>query len=438
MLETVREFGLERLEQSGEERAVRDRHAAWCLGLVERHIPESPVGPSAIWIAIIEAEYPNLRAALAWLASASDLEAFLRLATRLWQFWYDRGYLSEGRQWLERAVARAGGASAALQIKALHHAGQLAHYQGDDERAVSLLQEALTRSRGLTPTWVMPHALLMLGVVEEDRGEYEGAVPLFREARALFQDVGEQSLAALAVCHLGVVTYGSGQTAQAADALKDALAMARDLDDSFTIAEALWYLSLIACEYGDTIQAATYLEEALTHNLAYGDPEGTAHCLAYIGVLAIALGQAETAAHLLAAAEMLRREIGTISGLPERAKFEQAATTARTALGVEAFDAAWAEGRALSRSQIIAEARELAAATASAPSVATLLPTHGLTPREREVLRLVADGRSNREIADALFISVPTVKRHLTNILNKLDLPSRSAATAYAIRHGLA
>ena len=197
MLETIREYALTQLAASGEEDGTRAAHAAYFLALAEQLVPEAPGAEIVSWIGVIEREHPNLRAALAWFAEAADPTPFLRLATRLWQFWYYKANFREGRQWLERAVARADETSAALQIKVLHHAGQMAHYHGDDERAVLLLQEALARSRSLDPTWVTGHALLILGIVEEDRGEFARAEPVLREALALFQAGRQPSLGGL-------------------------------------------------------------------------------------------------------------------------------------------------------------------------------------------------------------------------------------------------
>jgi predicted ATPase/DNA-binding NarL/FixJ family response regulator len=435
MLETVREFARERLAGSGEADAVRAAHAAYFLALAKRLIPEAPGTPIVPWTAIIEAEHPNLRAALEWLAAASDATAFLRLATRLWLFWYLKGHLSEGREWLEQAVARVEGAPTVLQATALLGAGQLAHYQGDDVRAVPLLREALARSRSLDRFWVTAHALLALGVVSEDRGEYEHGEPFLREALALYRDEGNQSQAALTICHLGITRYGMGQLGRATEILAEALSLARAAGDQFTTRESLWYLALIACEQGDIARAAACLDEALTL-LLDDDPEGTAHCLACFGVLGIAYGHMATATHVLAAAEALRAEIGVMLGLPERAKYEQAAVVARQALGDGSFDVAWAAGQALPLAQVIAEARALAT-TASTPTALTPSARHGLTPRELEVLRLLVEGRSDKEIGAALFLSHRTVMRHVTGILTKLGVENRTAATHLAVRHGL-
>ncbi|MDQ3412927.1 MAG: response regulator transcription factor, partial [Chloroflexota bacterium] len=180
--------------------------------------------------------------------------------------------------------------------------------------------------------------------------------------------------------------------------------------------------------------------EALALNLVYGDPEGIAHCLACVGVLGVGCGQPARAVPLLAAAHALRVEIGVTANLPERATFERALVAARRDLGEVAFAAAWATGRALPREQAVAEARELgqivAAAPAAVPAAAPASPG-GLTPRELEVLRLLVEGRSDKEIGAALFVSHRTVMHHVTSILTKLGVDNRTAATHYAVRHGL-
>ncbi len=232
MLEMVREFGLERLAASGEEAAVRAAHAAHFLALAERAVLE-PHGDTAIypWLPVLDDEHPNLRAALGWLAGADDAGAFLRLATRLSQFWYLRGHFSEGRRWLEEAVARAGGAPPALRAAALYGAGRLAHYQGDDARAVPLLEEALGLARCVDGSWLTPTALLLLGVVAEDRGQYARAEPPLQEALALYREGGHAGLASLTLGHLGIVAYGRGDLVRADQTLEEALALARTSGD---------------------------------------------------------------------------------------------------------------------------------------------------------------------------------------------------------------
>jgi non-specific serine/threonine protein kinase len=434
MLETVREYGLEQLAASGEDEATRQRHAAYYLALAGRAAPDPPGGRMLEqWLWVLEAEHPNLRAVLTWLAEQGETESCLRLACFLGQLWFQHSHLSEGRRWVEQALAQATAAPAELRAEALWRAGMLANYQGDEERAIALLESGLALSRELGGTWVTPFGLLMLGTVAEDQGRYAQAAPLLEEARTVAEQLGHQSAIAYALGHLAIVAYGQGDLARAATAGAEALRLARSREDTWAAGVALRCLGLTACERGDFAAAAAHLIDALAIDLAQGNRDSIAHLYASFAVLAAGREQRDEASRLLGAAEALREVIGAALPLPERATFERAAVAARSALGDDAFAAAWAAGRALSQEEAVAITHAVAAA-ATIPGPAA---RHGLTSRELEVLRLVAFGHSNREIAKVLFISIPTVKRHLTNILGKLDLPSRSAATAYAHTHSL-
>ncbi|MEA2585801.1 MAG: hypothetical protein QOF33_3886, partial [Thermomicrobiales bacterium] len=193
---------------------------------------------------------------------------------------------------------------------------------------------------------------------------------------------------------------------------------------------------------GELPQAAERLREFAGFTPGRVQAGPIARLLPDVAALAQACGQPERAARLFGAAAVLTEATGYAAAWPERGLHEQATTAARKALGNDAFDAAVSAGRRLPREQFLAEVDAVLDAVAATRSPlahgAGIAATHGLTPREVEVLRLVAAGRSNAEIAAALFISVPTVKRHLTTILAKLGLPSRPAAVAYAHTHGLA
>jgi DNA-binding CsgD family transcriptional regulator len=219
--------------------------------------------------------------------------------------------------------------------------------------------------------------------------------------------------------------------------LTDALTMARAAADPFSIAEALWYLGLIAGEQGNATSAARYFNEALALVEANRDRGGIAYCLACTGVFGVGLGNVEPAARLLGAAAALREAIGMIAGLPERAKYEQATAAARQVLGEQAFATAWSAGQGLPLDRAIAEAREITLIAASPPTSAAPVAPYGLTPRELDVLHLLVEGHSDKEIGAALFLSHRTVMRHVTGILTKLGVENRTAATHVAVRHGL-
>ena len=199
------------------------------------------------------------------------------------------------------------------------------------------------------------------------------------------------------------------------------------------LAYTMHLLGFIACERGDAHGAATAFTETLALREAGGEPLGASQRNAGIAVLAANCGFPEVAARLFGATTVRTVALGEPFLYPVRTAFERAMAEARSALGEDGFAVAWAAGETLTPEATDMEARAFLAALESAQKSTA----HGLTRRELEVLRLVAVGRSNREIADALFISVPTVKRHLSNLLAKLGVTSRTAATAFASTHQL-
>ena len=441
MLETIREFALEQLAVHGEETATRKRHAAYYLALAEQAAPDPPGGRMLEqWLWVLEAEHPNLRAVLTWLAEQGEPETCLRLACFLGQFWFHHMHLSEGRRWVEQALAQADAASADLRAEALWRAGLLANYQGDEERAISLLEGGLALSRELGDTWVTPLGLLMLGIVAEDQGRYAQAAPLLEEARTVAEQLGHQFVTPYALGHLAVVAYGQGDWSRALALGEEALHLAHAREDSWAAGVALRCLALTASERGDFMGAASHLIETLAVDLAQGYRESIMKDYAYFAVLAAGRGQMNEACQLFGASEALLEAFGGALALPESATYARAASAARTVLGDDAFAAVWAAGRALSLEEAATVARAVAAAammpnpTTSPPDVAT---RHGLTPREFEVLRLVAAGRSNAQIAHTLSISPRTVTTHLTKIFTKLRVSSRTGAVAAARRRNL-
>ena len=149
MLETVREYGLEQLEASGEESASRERHAAWVLALVERAEPELWRGDQQTWWERLEAELPNIRAALAWFEQARDAERAQRLASSAATFCWLRGHLREGQDWLRRALALPGETSPAVLSSALIGAGVTAWFRGDNNTAQDMLEQGLAVALGM-------------------------------------------------------------------------------------------------------------------------------------------------------------------------------------------------------------------------------------------------------------------------------------------------
>jgi non-specific serine/threonine protein kinase len=440
LLETTREFGLEQLIASGEETATRRRHARWCLELAgkARHAFATRIdqGP---WLDRMEAEHGNLRAALGWLDRIGDAESALLLAGRLSWFWYVRGHLIEGRRWLERALERGAAASPEARASALAGLAVLAHWQGDDATATPCLEESLALSREGGNEWLEAFSLAMLGVVAEDTGEFERSLPLQEEAHRRFLAMGDRSNAALSMTHLGIVAWGVGDLDRAIPLLEEALRAEREVNDAWAASVSLSYLGFIACDQDRFDRAAEYFTESLTMRWAMRTQEEVAHGIANFATLAAARGQHARAARLFGAAEMEREAINLKLQEPERSRYARAIEDTRRHLPRDVFAAAWADGRRLPPEQAVAEALIQAPEPAApTPAIADAPLQERLTPRELDVLSLLVMGKTDREIARELFVSVRTAHGHVANILSKLEVHTRTAAAAAAIAAGIA
>jgi non-specific serine/threonine protein kinase len=444
MLETVREFGLERLTASGEEAAVRAAHAAHLLAIT---VP-IPWDPPWVWtpaeVDRFEAERANLRAALAWLDETGDEAGVLRLATSISALWYVRGPASEGRAWLERTSVPTPGVEPRLRGWALAWASALAHRQGDfvvaatlGEAAVALFRDGDDEPKGLA--WAM-HAC---GLAAYYRGDAAGATAWWEDALTRFRALGLTRLQGVTLSNLGMATLARGAEARAAALLAEALALLRAAGDTWAPTWTLCGVAGLALRRGDPTGAVAAMREATTLLATHNDPTVLAEILVTVGAIAAVQRQAETAVRLFGAEAALRVVAGSpmCRGLqPDR---ERAIATARAALGEATFAGAWAEGRAWSRAHAAAEAETALSllergqvSPAEGPPSANVAA--GLSPREVEVLSLVVAGKATPEIAATLFVSPRTVQTHLTNVYGKLGVVNRAEAVAWAVRNGLA
>ena len=364
MLATIQQYGLEQLAAAGEETTARAAHAAYFLALAERAWPafRQRAGQEP-WLDRLEAERPNLRAALTWLEERGDAEALLRLTGALSWFWYIRGPLDEGRAWLERAIAaQDADGPGASRTRAMVGAGLLAHFQGDHEQARLWLEASLAGSQELDDPWLLAFTLLLLGMVAEDRADYPLAGERFADALARFRAADDRTNAALTLTHLGVAAWGQGDPHRAARLCEEAMALQRATRDDWGLSVSLGYLGLLSGERGDYGAAAAAHRESLQLRWDAAVWEDVAASLADLAVLAAAVARPAQAARLFGAAAAVREETGRalVPHFPERAVFEQAEASARTALGADAFAAAERAGRALPREQAVAEAAALA------------------------------------------------------------------------------
>jgi non-specific serine/threonine protein kinase len=444
MLETVREFARDRLDASVEGDVVHRWHAMFFLTLAEMAEWEL-IGPhQADWTHRLGSDHDNLRAALDWLARSGEPEAFLRFACSLWRFWLYRGPYEEGRSWLERALERDAETSSRLRREALYGLGLLAVNQGDVERAESCFGESLAVSRAHGDATGVAFGWLGLGVVAIHLRQFDQATTRLEEALAAARRLDDQARAAvcagLAQCFLGASAYAQEALPLATFRFEEALRDLRAVDDTWGISVSLIGLGYVARDRGDIARSIALFAEGLALFTELGDRHMIALALEGVACLAVARGEPECAARLFGAAAALQVASGLLVGPAFRATQERDVAAARAALGEEAFAAGWADGAALPMLAAITEATAIAA-----PAPGSASPSHppdqtaplGLTRRENEVLRLLAQGLSDRAIAATLSISERTAGNHVLHILQKLDVNSRTAAAVLAVRHGL-
>jgi predicted ATPase/DNA-binding CsgD family transcriptional regulator len=445
MLETVREFGLEQLAAHGEELAVRAAHAAHVLVDAEPDYERVFAAGYERVLTRLETEHDNIRAALVWAETAGEAEIGLRLAGAMTPFWVVRGYYREGRDWLERALGWGEPQPTPARARALNGAGWLARSQGEIDTAASLQTEALAVARAVGDRLIAARALQALGLIDLQRGDHEPASRRMEEALALFRQIETTAVAgpqyvSSAYTNLGEIALARGDDARATAYLEEALGRQRALGFSWALAETLWTLGDIARDRGDLQGALAVYRESVELARDHGDRRFLAEALSGIAGVAVARGQPERAIRLLGGTAALREQLGTPVQAWKRPQHERVVALARASLAPEAFAAAWSEGESLPIAAVIAEALagdDSTGATTPALSQSASGAAAGLTPREEEVLRLLVQGRSDREIAEALFISHRTAQGHVANLLAKLGLESRTAAAAYAVRHGL-
>ncbi len=476
LLEPVRQYAREKLIMSGDAEAVERRHAGYFLALAEEAEPELTRPRQAEWLDLLETEHDNLRAALSW-ALGREIDPGPQMAGALCRFWHTRGYLSEGRRYLEAAVRNAA-LPATVRAKAFNGLGWIAEPQGDYERARTAYEESLRLYRSSNDKRGVANALGDLGSLALDRGDYEEATSLLEESLALHRELGskeevvgvlnglgvlasangdrEQSISffsealalsrgtgnvrmnAVSLGNLGITMLVHGDTEQAAVLLEEGLALFRDIGDSSNIAIGLMHSALAALIQGDHERVKSLSQESLKLLQKAEDKQHIPDCLEIMAGEAGAQGQAQRAARLWGAAEAMREVISVPLQPEDRKLLDPYLASARSSLGEEAWRMTLAEGRAMMPKQAIEYSLSTIETTVSPRfargSGGNLTP---LSPREEEVSLLVSRGLTNRRIASELFISEHTVANHIAKILKKLALGSRSQLSAWVAERSL-
>jgi predicted ATPase/DNA-binding CsgD family transcriptional regulator len=558
ILETVREYGLECLQERGEVQVCQRAHALYYLALAEEAEPHLRGAQQMLWWKRLEREQGNLRAALAWLIGQKEGELALRLCGALWWFWNIQGYRREGGRWLETILELPQAQERTIwRANALYGAAELNHRLGNrlvagsffeesvsayrelgDKRGLALslrgiglhifgqkgvvaarafLEESMALAREVGDHWILAYVLQNLGDAMYHSGDFKRARDFFQESVTLYREQQDkQSLArrllelarvshvlpatpliqeslvlareldnrpdiARALFALAVLQLSQGHAEQAVVPLEESITLFREQGDKMFIGMTLFTLGGIVLHQGDLLRAETCAQQSLTLFREDVNPYRMALALRLLGDVrrmqgdlkqaqasykegvllagetaflfgvsmnlnglarvAAAEGQFEQSASLFGAAEP--RFNPAVDHHPdmdpfERTDYERVVESVRMHLGEKAFTAAWAKGRKMTPEQALAvRASRMIPTTTTPPAKGPLPSPDGLTAREMEVLRLLAQGLTSAQIAEQLVIGLVTVNSHVRSIYSKLGVTSRAAATRYALEHHL-
>jgi predicted ATPase/DNA-binding CsgD family transcriptional regulator len=437
LLETVRQYARERLQQTGDDATIRRQHRDWYLGLVETAAPNLRGAHQGIWLRRLELEHENLRAALDWCATEGlGRPEALRLIGGLFWFWFLHGHLTEGRGWSESALTAGVHTRLPALSKVYVGAAYLAFRQGDRVRANILCEEGLAFCEEVGDVESCIYLLMWWGASELTSGGYADAATKLERGLRLSRELGDKWLTGAVLCQLGALARYQGDYARAAAVYHEGLAVMRETGDNWAVGYALRGLGRVQFDQRRYEQAAIHFAEGLGLCHEMGDRWVAGSCLDGVAWVACAARDFQRAARLLGAAEGLRKAIGLERSQLDQSIFNQQCDAARAGLGRAPFAAMWTEGETMPLDQAIRYALEpiLPAANGAKKPAGAASP---LARREREVASLIAAGLSNREIAARLVISERTAETHVQHILNKLGVNSRAQIAAWAVQHGL-
>ncbi len=436
MLEPIRQYAREKFQESTEFASVHRRHAALFFAMAEEAEPELKGARQEAWLTRLEEEHDNLRIALSWTLEREEAQLSLRFGAALGGFWHMRGHLSEGKRWLEAALAK-GDAPSVARVRALAKASWIAWEQTELERAIALGEEGLKLARALEDEEGAAATLFNLGVAVMIRGELERATAHFEESLPLFRELGDKWGLANSLDCLGLLTMFRGDYERAKALIEEGLAVSRESGDVYGSSLALNQLALMALLQRDYGRTQALCKESLELSRRSGMLHNVAFALHTSAALAGSRGQPVRSARLWGAAEALREAIGTAFSPMEVRVYEPYMAAARDQIATTTWEAAWEAGRAMATEQAVRQAlseEQPASAKTCAPAAQRgSEPPGGLTSRQREVAALVTQGLTNRQIAKELSISEHTVANHIAKILRKLGLGSRSQITAWVV-----
>ncbi len=393
MLETIREYASERLKEANETEALRREHALFYSAMVEE-VDEAIRGPrQAAILARLDREHDNIRAALAWAIELGEAEIAQFMAGGLWRFWSIRGYISEGRSWLAKALAMpprrtSSWAKAALgagnlaqvqvdfvEARALHeealavytelddkngaarslnNLGLSAWQQGDFPAARAFFQECAQIRKNVGGDWDVAAVLTNMGLVFSDEGDQTEALKYLEEALGLFNKVGDKKTAGTVLNNMAVLLHLQGKYEEALSLWQETYKLYKGLGDKLSTALALSNLALIARDQGRYADAYALNAECIALFREVGDHRVIMHTLSRIAGMAMLEGDAVRAARLFGATNNLLHQRGLKMPPANQKDYDHFRAIAQNTLGEEAYKAAWEDGSTLSLEEAIA------------------------------------------------------------------------------------
>jgi predicted ATPase/DNA-binding NarL/FixJ family response regulator len=479
LLETIREYALEKLEESGETEQLRDRHLELYLARAEEAAPKLNDAYQKLWLNWLEGEHDNLRSALAWSLESGRIEAGLRIAIAIARFWEIRGYVPEGMVWFERLLARTGeglprivhaqalayagfmamflgnapaciayGREAAaiaekagdegnsILILALNAAGSGARMAGDYQTALDLDERTIQLLRASPgPTFFLGMSLMAGGDVAMELGAYDKALVLLNESLSLAQEAGDAFRIAHTFNTFGDLARYQGNYTKAKSYYEKSVALLREIGAGHDLAAFVRNLGRACLLLGNVERAGILFRESLAAHQAELNKAGMIECLIGLGAAAVMAGLSAAGACLLTAATAIRAQRAGSVWPAKRMEIDQYLDLARARLPEAEFQSEQAAGHAMSLEQAVDYAQNLSFKPEITPEVRER--PDSLTEREREVSALIGQGKTNSEIANELVLSKRTVEKHVGNILSKLGLTSRSQIVRWFMEHGV-
>jgi len=355
LLETVRQYARDRLEETDASAAAQVRHRDYYLALAEEADPKLRGPEHAEWLRRLEEEHDNLRAGLEWSLVEAGSKGGLRLCGALQRFWWTRGHLAEGRQWCTRFLSKAGAEERTRErAYVLNAAGGLSYNQADYPASKALHEESLAICRELGDRSGIARSLGNLGNVAANQGDYPTARVLYGESLAIKRELGDRFDSAGLLGNLGGVAFRQGDYPAARALHEESLAIARDLGNPHSIAMSLSNVGHVALDQGDCAAARALLEESLLISRDLGDRIRILYALEVLAAVVASLRDSLRAARIWSAIEQSRAEIGPPRPQNERSGYDRYVAAARIASGDDAaFDSAWQDGRGLTLDQAI-------------------------------------------------------------------------------------